>query len=129
MELDLCFISLVALLLISLPTTHVDGVDSKKTKKREHRVVMRIKPNGSKWDVLGYNCNGQECIQQCRDSDGSDGKEKCDYNCECLGNLPFTLPVNCVLSETVECKEVCLGSICKDICQQTLSKKCQSVNG
>ena len=128
--MELYLICLVTLVFIVLPTTLAAEHDGKKPiNTRTHRLVMHIKPNGSKWDILGYNCNRQQCVQYRGGDVGTNGKGKREFNCNCVQPLPFILPVNCILSETVECKEICLGSICKEICQKIVTKKCQVVNG
>lgn len=98
-------------------------------------VRMFIKPNGRKWGILGYSCNGQKCLRNCLQNNNNfinnDDKNSCTYNCSCsvLTFVTGLVPSTCKLTNRVECKNICIQGICKDLCHNKMVKVCENITG
>ena len=117
------------------------------------RMMMRIKPNGTKWNILGYGCQGQECSSNCNNNNNNNNNNNgenenfrnhnkkvsnydtgCKYECSCAtGRDEFifgmSLPTNCEIKSKITCSDVCFHGVCRELCQNIIVKECQTING
>lgn len=99
------------------------------------RVRVYLKPNGKRWDILGYGCDEKRCHKECNSNNSNDVSNirtaNCTYNCRCLQitYVSGVLPSNCKLTDRVECKNVCFQKICKELCKTEIVKECENISG
>jgi len=129
MKLFLSFVIVIATTVYSADATSKNDEKSKTEISRTiPRISVRIKPNESKWDILGYECYKRKCTEDCNGHQGN-AVSACMHKCECSSSrLVNSLPMYCILGNKVECQTRCLGDGCQNTCHKTIHKNCQYMN-